>query len=113
MPFPETKNVGPVIHDDPAPPALPAGMKRFARYPSIGRSLKFLTWWLIFSGIYASSSVCPFCGRLGCPVGGASAGLVGGLFALIIGKAKVIKARLTQGFSVIRSTRKFTRGGRP
>ena len=113
MPFPETKNVGPVIHDDSAPPALPAGMKRFARYPFIGRFLKFLTWWLIFSGIYASSSVCPFCGRLGCPVGGASAGLVGGLCALVIGKAKVIKARLTQGFSVIRSTMKFTREGRP
>ncbi len=64
----------------------------------MGRFLRFLTWWLIFSGIYASSSVCPFCGQVGCPVGGASAGLVGGLFALVIGKGKVIMARITQGF---------------
>jgi hypothetical protein len=113
MPFPEPEHVGPVLHDDPAPPAIPDGMKRFSRYPSIGRALKFLTWWLIFSGIYASSSVCPFCGRLGCPVGGASAGLVGGLFALVIGKGKVIMARLTRGFSVIRSSLKFTREDKP
>jgi hypothetical protein len=113
MPFPETKNAGPVIHENPSPPAIPAGMQRFYRYPFIGRSLKFLTWWLIFSGIYASSSVCPFCGRLGCPVGGASAGLVGGLFALVIGRGKVIMARVTQGFSFIPSIIKSTREDKP
>ena len=113
MHFPEPKNVGSLIHDDTTPPEIPSGMKRFYQYPVIGRLLKFLTWWLIFSGIYASASVCPFCGRLGCPVGGASAGIVGGLFALVIGKGKVIIEQVTQRFSCIRSTIKSTREGRP
>ncbi len=113
MHFPEPGNVGPVIHNGDAPPEIPPGIKRFSRYPVLGPFLRFLTWWLIFSGIYASSSVCPFCGRLGCPVGGASAGLVGGLFALAIGKGKVIMARITQGFSFIRSTIKSTREDKP
>ena len=113
MHFPEPKNVGPLIHDDTTPPEIPSGMKRFYQYPFIGRLLKFLTWWLIFSGIYASSSVCPFCGQLGCPVGGASAGIVGGLFALVIGKGKVIIEQVTRRFSSIRSTIKSTREGRP
>jgi hypothetical protein len=37
---------------------------------------------LAFSGIYSASSVCPFCGTPGCPVGAGAAGLVGGFFAL-------------------------------
>jgi hypothetical protein len=113
MHSPEPDHLGPCLHDDPAPPEIPAGIKRFYQYPFIGRLLRFLTWWLIFSGIYASSSVCPFCGQLGCPVGGASAGIVGGLFALAIGRGKVIMARVAQGFSAIRSTMKSTREGSP
>ena len=112
MDFPEHNKVGPLIHDDATLPEIPSGMKRFYLHPFIGRFLKFLTWWLIFSGIYASSSVCPFCGQLGCPVGGASAGIVGGLFALVLGKGQVIIERVTRGFSFIRSTIKSTRGGR-
>jgi hypothetical protein len=107
MPFPESNHVGPT-----EPPATHSGLQRFYRYPVIGRALKFLTWWLIFAGIYASSSVCPFCGRLGCPVGGASAGLVGGLFALAIGKGKVIIDRVIRGFSRLRAALKSTREGR-
>ncbi len=113
MHFPEPKNVGPLMHADPTPPEIPSGMKRFYQYPFMGRSLKFLTWWLIFSGIYASSAVCPFCGRFGCPVGGAGAGIVGGLFALVLGKGKVIIEPVTRRFSAIRSTIKSTREGRP
>jgi hypothetical protein len=112
MPFPEPKNAGPVIHDGPAPPAIPSGRKSFYQYPAIGRALKFLTWWLIFSGIYASSSVCPFCGRLGCPVGGASAGIVGGLCALVMGKGKVMIDRVTRGFSGLCATLKSTGEGK-
>jgi hypothetical protein len=108
----EPHNVGPLMHDDTTPPEIPSGMKRFYKYPFIGRLFKFLAWWLIFSGIYASSSVCPFCGRLACPVGGASAGIVGGLFALVIGKGKVIIEQVTRRFSFIRSTIKSTREGR-
>ena len=113
MPFPKHQDVESLMPDDPTPPEIPAVMKRFYQSPFIGRFLKFLTWWLIFSGIYASSSVCPFCGQAGCPVGGASAGLVGGLCALVIGKGKVIIRQITRGFSFIRSAVKSTREGRP
>ncbi len=113
MHIPEHKNIGPVIPDGPAPPEIPAGIKRFYQYPLIGRLIRFLTWWLIFSGIYASSSVCPFCGQAGCPVGAASAGLVGGLFALVIGKGKVLMAWVARGFAFIRSTLKSAGEGRP
>jgi len=40
-------------------------------------------WFLAFFGIYASSSVCPFCGTPGCPVGAGGAALVGGVFACL------------------------------
>jgi hypothetical protein len=113
MRLPEHKPVGALIHDDTTPPEIPSGMKRFYQYPFIGRFLKFLTWWLIFSCIYASSSVCPFCGRLGCPAGGASAGFVGGLFALVIGKGKVILALVTQRFAFIHSIMTSIRKGKP
>jgi hypothetical protein len=42
---------------------------------------RWILWFLAFFGIYASSSVCPFCGTPGCPVGAGGAALVGGLFA--------------------------------
>jgi len=40
-------------------------------------------WFLAFFGIYASSSVCPFCGAPGCPVGVGGAALVGSVFACL------------------------------
>jgi hypothetical protein len=43
----------------------------------------WVLWVLAFTGIYASSSVCPFCGAAGCPVGIGGAALVGGLFATL------------------------------
>jgi hypothetical protein len=113
MHFPEQNNIGPVTHDDPPPPEIPGWIRRLYQYPLIGRCMRFLTWGLIFAGIYASSSVCPFCGQAGCPVGAASAGLVGGLFALIISKGKVIAARVTQAFSFIRTTAQSTGEGKP
>jgi len=42
---------------------------------------RWLLWFLAFFGIYASSSMCPFCGTPGCPVGAGGAALVGGVFA--------------------------------
>ena len=51
------------------------------QYPVIGGLLRFFSWWLVFFGIYASSSVCPFCGTPGCPVGVGAAGIIGGCFA--------------------------------
>lgn len=38
---------------------------------------------LAFFGIYASSSMCPFCGTPGCPVGASGAALMGGIFATL------------------------------
>jgi hypothetical protein len=64
-------------------------------------------WWLAFMGIYASSSVCPFCGQAGCPVGVAGAGLVGGFFALVIGQGKVFLSYFNKMFSRIRTKLKL------
>ncbi|MEO0184608.1 MAG: hypothetical protein ABIL20_02270 [candidate division WOR-3 bacterium] len=41
-------------------------------------------WWLGLSSLYAMFSVCPFCGRQGCPVGAGSAGVVGGILTLFL-----------------------------
>jgi hypothetical protein len=109
----QPENVKPSIYGDATPPKISRGMKRFYQYPFIGRLFRFFTWWLIFSGIYASSSVCPFCGQFGCPVGAASAGIVGGFFALVIGKGKVILHLVTRWFSLIRAIIKPTREGGP
>jgi len=48
------------------------------------RLFSFFKWWLIFTGIYSFSSVCPFCGKVGCPVGFGSAGALGAFFALFM-----------------------------
>lgn len=57
----------------PAAPAAPGRRGAVA--------LRFTGWFLGFSGLYAMSAVCPFCGRPGCPTGAASAGIVGLAFA--------------------------------
>jgi hypothetical protein len=44
---------------------------------------RHVLWFLAFFGIYASSSVCPFCGTPGCPVGVGGAAVVGGVFAFL------------------------------
>jgi len=49
----------------------------------LGSLKRWLLWFLAFFGIYASSSVCPFCGTPGCPVGVGGAALVGGVFACL------------------------------
>ena len=82
-----------VVHDDYRRPESPLS-NSLIKYPLMGRLFRFLTWWLIFTGLYASSSVCPFCGRAGCPVGGVSAGIVGGAFTLVLEKGKSFLSRL-------------------
>jgi hypothetical protein len=91
----------PVPNDNRRPP-LPRG-ERFSKYPLRGRLSRVLALWLIFTGIYASSSVCPFCGRAGCPVGGVSAGIVGAFFALFIEKGKVFLNHLAEWIALLRS----------
>jgi hypothetical protein len=48
-----------------------------------GAFKRWLLWFLAFFGIYASSSMCPFCGTPGCPVGAGAALVVGGVFAAL------------------------------
>jgi hypothetical protein len=49
----------------------------------LGRLKVWALWWLAFFGIYAASSVCPFCGSPGCPVGAGGAAAVGGFFTVM------------------------------
>ena len=49
---------------------------------SFSHLFRFIGLWFGFTGLYASSTVCPFCGQQGCPVGIASAGTIGAFFAL-------------------------------
>ncbi|MEW5949843.1 MAG: hypothetical protein AB1711_10605 [Thermodesulfobacteriota bacterium] len=67
-----------------------------AMYPLLGPLFRFLRWGLAFSGLYAMFAVCPFCGRVGCPVGAGSVGLVGGFFALCMQVWKTLKTRFTK-----------------
>ncbi len=47
-----------------------------------GHLFRFAVKWFGFTGLYAVFSVCPFCGRAGCPVGAGITGSVGVFFAL-------------------------------
>lgn len=50
----------------------------------LGHLLRFFGWWFAFIGLYSVSSVCPFCGQAGCPVGAGSAGVVGAFMAVLV-----------------------------
>lgn len=56
---------------------------------------RWALWFLAFFGIYASSSMCPFCGTPGCPVGAGGAALVGGFFAGLWQYGRVVLKRLS------------------
>jgi hypothetical protein len=73
--------------------ALPERLKNEAG-PLLGSLKPWLLWFLAFFGIYASSSVCPFCGTPGCPVGVGGAALVGGVFACLWQYGKMVLIRL-------------------
>lgn len=60
---------------------METGLSKLQRAEVLGAWKRRLLWFLAFFGIYASSSMCPFCGTPGCPVGAGGAALVGGLFA--------------------------------
>jgi len=63
---------------------------------------KYGQWWLVFAGLYASSSVCPFCGKPGCPVGPGAAGLIGLVFAWLMTFGKHLRQRLQTFFATLR-----------
>jgi hypothetical protein len=58
------------------------------RHPVVGWMLHYMKWWLAFTGLISSTSVCPFCGTPGCPVGIGLASAMGGIFALFTQKWK-------------------------
>ena len=74
--------------DHPHPPAPP-------RRPLAG-VLRYLAWVAAFSGIYSMGAVCPFCGRVGCPTGTASAGLVGLVFASLMQWGRGLRSLLAR-----------------
>ena len=57
------------------------------------RLIGFLKPWLAFTGLYATFSICPFCGQSGCPTGIGSAGLVGVVMALFTQKWDILMGR--------------------
>ncbi|MBM4287799.1 MAG: hypothetical protein FJ135_06575 [Deltaproteobacteria bacterium] len=52
---------------------------------------RWAIYFLTFFGIYSASSVCPFCGAPGCPVGAGGAALVGGFFASLMQYGKNVR----------------------
>lgn len=99
---PQDPGVDAELSESPPPPQ--AGFSRYSRRRGFFR---FFTWWLVFAGIYASSSVCPCCGRVGCPVGGVGAGLMGGFFALVVTKGKTWLQWLAEHMTLLRSKLPF------
>ena len=49
-----------------------------------GRLFRLIGWWFGFTNLYATFAVCPFCKQQGCPVGMASAGVIGAFFTLCV-----------------------------
>jgi hypothetical protein len=66
-----------------------------------GSFKRYALCFLAFFGIYASSSVCVFCGTPGCPVGAGAAALVGGVFACLWQYGKMILIRLRGLFATL------------
>ncbi len=82
------KPISEITYDDIKQLASDAERKFIRHYPIRGRIFRFLGWSIGFSGLYMMFAVCPFCGQAGCPVGAASAGVVGGLFTLSVSALK-------------------------
>lgn len=47
-----------------------------------GHLVRLMASWFGWTGLYAAFSVCPFCGRPGCPIGFISAGTMGAFLTL-------------------------------
>jgi len=83
--------------DGPVGPAIDlVGNQKSMR----NRIMHFLFRWLAFFGIFAGTTVCPFCGQPGCPVGVGGAAVGGGFFALLTQNWKavlsIIKNKITR-----------------
>ena len=53
--------------------------------------LRFFGWWFGFFALLGPLSVCPICGQSGCPGGAASAGVLGGIFAVLVSVPRWIR----------------------
>lgn len=69
------------------------------KHPFAARIINFSKWWLAFTGLIATTSVCPFCGQAGCPVGLGFASTMGGLFAIFMQDWKEPFKRLYRWFT--------------
>lgn len=60
--------------------------KPAARPPrvTVGIIFRFFGWFVGFTGLFTMGAACPFCGQQGCPVGTASAGILGLFFASLL-----------------------------
>ncbi len=63
---------------------MPGNKIKDTRIGPLGHLFKFFGCWFAFTGLYSVSSVCPFCGQAGCPVGAAGAGVVGAFMAALV-----------------------------
>ena len=52
--------------------------------------LRFSGIWLAVALLFGTTSVCPFCGQHGCPVGAGSAGVLGGVAAFVLQGRKLV-----------------------
>lgn len=57
---------------------------KFHKHSIVAKMINFSKWWLGFTGLMATTSVCPFCGQPGCPVGVGAATTIGAFFALFM-----------------------------
>ena len=63
---------------------LRSGLAAIRRSQWLSPIFRFVAWWFSLFALLGPLSVCPFCGQPGCGVGGASAGLLGGIIAAVI-----------------------------
>lgn len=69
---------------------IETGNRETIKLSPLGYTIKLLAKWVGFAGLYTAFSVCPFCGRPGCPVGIGSASIVGAFFVLIFQDWKIL-----------------------
>jgi hypothetical protein len=78
------------IAHKPADASAAAARHSFWAWPIV----RFAAWWAGLFGLLGGTMACPCCGQASCPGGPASAGLLGGLFAVILVLPRWIRNRL-------------------
>jgi len=65
----------------------------------------FLRWWLTISALYSVSSVCPCCGKPGCPVGFGVGAFVGFIFVSLSTMCRAVWQRIMKTVSKLLSSK--------